>query len=167
MNGTWTDNSVNTTITSQQRTWNTPGDGKFDQSDLPSSVELQVGRVDMYDLPAFGTTEVQLMRNYLNKAHNFKVKGWVPNPRAVLVDNLQWLGNPVAASGWRASAMVGQISPEPAAPVLNFRNYINGQSYLWTAHYGGGLIAVDGGVSTYNGTDGGVTTQELAGQHQK
>ncbi|MCB9165276.1 MAG: T9SS type A sorting domain-containing protein [Flavobacteriales bacterium] len=162
VNGTWTDNTVNTTITSQQRTWNTPGDGKFDQSDLPSSVELQVGRVDMYDLPAFGTSEVQLMRNYLNKAHNYKVKGWVPNPRAVLVDNLQWLGNPVAASGWRASALVGQISPEPAAPVLNFRNYINGQSYLWTAHYGGGLIAVDNGVSTYNGTDGGVTTQELA-----
>ncbi|HNR53609.1 MAG TPA: hypothetical protein PKJ19_00460, partial [Flavobacteriales bacterium] len=162
VNGTWTDNTVNTTITSQQRTWNTPGDGKFDQSDLPSNVELQVGRVDMYDLPAFGTSEVQLMRNYLNKAHNYKVKGWVPNPRAVLVDNLQWLGNPVAASGWRASALVGQISPEPAAPVLNFKNYINGQSYLWTAHYGGGLIAVDNGVSTYNGTDGGVTTQELA-----
>ena len=162
MDGSWTDNSVNTTATSQQRTWNTPGDGKFDQSDLPSSVELQVGRVDMYDLPAFGTTEVQLMRNYLNKAHSYKVKGWVPNARAVLVDNLQWLGNPVAGSGWRASAMVGQLSPVPTAPVLSFKNYINGQSYLWTAHYGGGLIAVDGGVSTYNGTDGGVTTQELA-----
>ncbi|MCC6541666.1 MAG: hypothetical protein IT225_05560, partial [Flavobacteriales bacterium] len=162
MDGSWTDNSVNTTATSQQRTWNTPGDGKFDQSDLPSSVELQVGRVDMYDLPTFGTTEVQLMRNYLNKAHSYKVKGWVPNARAVLVDNLQWLGNPVAGSGWRASAMVGQLSPVPTAPVLSFKNYINGQSYLWTAHYGGGLIAVDGGVSTYNGTDGGVTTQELA-----
>ncbi len=117
MDGAWTDNSVNNTMTTQQRTWNIPGDGKFDQSDLPSSVELQVGRVDMYDLPAFGSTEVQLMRNYLTKAHNYKVKGWVPNQRAVLVDNLQWVGNPIAASGWRASALVGQISPEPAAPV--------------------------------------------------
>lgn len=162
MDGVWTDNSVNNTMTTQQRTWNTPGDGKFDQSDLPSNVELQVGRVDMYDLPAFGSTEVQLMRNYLNKAHNYKVKGWVPNQRAVLVDNLQWVGNPIAASGWRASALVGQISPEPAAPVLSFNNYINGQSYLWTAHYGGGLIAQEGGVTTYNGTSGGSTTQELA-----
>ncbi|MBL7954185.1 MAG: T9SS type A sorting domain-containing protein [Flavobacteriales bacterium] len=162
MDGVWTDNSVNNTMTTQQRTWNTPGDGKFDQSDLPSSVELQVGRVDMYDMPAFGTTEVQLLRNYLNKAHNYKVKGWTPEQRAVLVDNLQWLGNPVAGSGWRASALVGQISPVPPAPVLSFKNYINGQSYLWTAHYGGGLIATDGGVTTYNGTDGGITTQELA-----
>lgn len=162
VNGTWTDNTVNTTITTTQRTWNTPGDGKFDQSDLPSSVELQVGRVDMYDMPAFGTTEVQLLRNYLTKAHNFKVKGWAPLNRAVLVDNLQWLGNPVAGSGWRAAQLVGQASPVPTAPVLNFRNYINAQSYLWTAHYGGGLIALDGSVTTYNGTDGGVTTQELA-----
>lgn len=162
MDGVWTDNSVNNTMTTQQRTWNTPGDGKFDQSDLPSSVELQVGRVDMYDMPAFGTTEVQLLRNYLNKAHNYKVKGWSPEQRAVLVDNLQWLGNPVAGSGWRASALVGQISPVPPAPVLSFKNYINGQSYLWTAHYGGGLIATDAGITTYNGTDGGITTQELA-----
>ncbi len=162
MNGTWTDNSVNNTMTTQQRTWNIPGDGKFDQSDLPSNVELQVGRVDMYDMPAFGSTEVQLMRNYLNKAHNYKVKGWVPEQRAVLVDNLQWVGNPIAASGWRASALVGQISPEPAAPVLSFNNYINGQSYLWSAHYGGGLIAQENGVTTYNGTSGGTTTQELA-----
>jgi len=162
VNGTWTDNTVNNTNTTQQRTWNTPGDGKFDQSDLPSSVELQVGRVDMYDMPAFGQTEVQLMRNYLTKAHNYKVKGWVPQTRAVLVDNLQWLGNPVAASGWRAAALVGQVSPVPPAPVLSFKNYINGQSYLWSAHYGGGLIAYDNGVTTYNGTDGGITTQELA-----
>ncbi|MBX2971943.1 MAG: hypothetical protein KF797_02470 [Flavobacteriales bacterium] len=162
MDGVWTDNSVNTTSTTQQRTWNTPGDGKFDQSDLPSNVELQVGRVDMYDMPAFGSTEVQLMRNYLNKAHNYKMKGWVPTQRALMIDNLQWVGNPIAASGWRASALVGQISPEPAAPVLSFTNYINGQSYLWTSHYGGGLIAQDGDVTTYNGTSGGATTQELA-----
>lgn len=162
MDGIWTDNSVNTTATSQQRTWNTPGDGKYDQSDLPSNVELQVGRVDMSDMPAFGTTEVQLMKNYLQKAHNYKVKGWVPTQRALMIDNLQWVGNPIAASGWRASALVGQISPVPTAPVMDFASYVNGQSYLWTAHYGGGLVATDGGVTTYNGTSGGATTQDLA-----
>lgn len=162
MDGAWTDNSVSVSVSSQQRTWNTPGDGKFDQSDFPSAIELQVGRVDMYDMPAFSSTEVELMRSYLNRAHNYKVKAWAPTSRALLVDKLEWLGNPVGASGWRASAMVGLSSPVPAAPVLDFRDYANGQSYLWTAHYGGGQITVDNGVSTYNGTDGGVTTQQLA-----
>ncbi|MBL7953112.1 MAG: T9SS type A sorting domain-containing protein [Flavobacteriales bacterium] len=162
VNGTWTDNSVNVTVASQQRTWNVPGDGKFDQSDFPSAIELQVGRVDMYDMPAFSSSEVELMRSYLNRAHNYKVKNWAPTSRALLVDKLEWLGNPVGASGWRASAMVGLNSPVPTAPVLDFRDYVNGQSYLWTAHYGGGQILVDNGVNTYNGTDGGVTTQQLA-----
>ena len=162
VNGTWTDNSVNVTVASQQRTWNVPGDGKFDQSDFPSAVELQVGRVDMYDMPAFGTSEVELMRSYLNRSHNYKVKQWAPTTRALVIDKLEWLGNPVGGSGWRASAMTGLSNPVPAAPVLDFRDYVNGQSYLWTAHYGGGQQALDGSVVTYNGTDGGTTTQQLA-----
>lgn len=45
---------------------------------------------------------------------------------------------------------------------MNFVDYANGQSYLWTYHCGGGLQALDGSVVTYNGTDGGATTQQLA-----
>ncbi len=162
MDGTWTDNSVNVTVSSHQRTWNTPGDGKFDQSDFPSSLELQVGRVDMYDMPAFGTTEVQLMRNYLNKAHGYKTKSWEANPRGIVIDNLQWLGNPVAASGMRMAPLTGNSDLFVNPAFGSFGSYVNGQSFLWTYHCGGGLQAVDNGVVTYNGTDGGTTTQELA-----
>ncbi len=162
VNGTWTDNSVNSTVSTHLPARNVPGDGKFDQSDFPSPLELQVGRVDLYDLPAFGTSEVQLMRNYLNKAHSYKVKGWTPTARALVVDKLEWVGNPIAASGYRASALTGPASPVPAAPVLNFSDYINNQSFLWSAHYGGGQQSLDGGVVTYSGTDGGTSTQQLA-----
>lgn len=162
MNGTWTDNSVNATNSAYLPARNIPGDGKFDQSDFPSPLELQVGRVDLYDMPAFGTTEVQLIRTYLNKAHNYKIKGWAPTVRALLIDKLEWTGSPLAGSGWRTASLAGSASPSPAAPVLDFFNYANGQSYLWTFHCGGGLQALDGSVVTYNGTSGGATTQQLA-----
>src|ERR1035437_117819 len=44
MNGAWTDSSVTVTSASDPRNRNVPGDGKFDQTDLPSDLELQVGR---------------------------------------------------------------------------------------------------------------------------
>ncbi|TXI77428.1 MAG: fibronectin type III domain-containing protein, partial [Flavobacteriales bacterium] len=162
MDGTWTDNSVNVTVSSHQRNWNVPGDGKFDQNDFPSALELQVGRVDLYDMPAFGISEVELMRNYLNKAHAYKMKSWQPTARGIIIDNLQWLGNPVAGSGFRVAPLTGNADLFINPALGSFGSYVNNQSYLWTYHCGGGLQAVDNGVVTYNGTDGGATTQQLA-----
>ena len=161
IDGVWTDNTVNVQL-HNQKIWNVPGDGKFDQSNFPSSVELQVGRVDLYDMPVFSSDHAQLMRNYLNKAHAYKIGAWTPNVRSVLVDNLQWLGNPVAGSGFRLAPMVGLANPQPPAPLLNLSQYINNQSYLWTAHYGGGQQSVYDGVTTYSGVDGGCTSVQLA-----
>ena len=53
MDGNWTDNSVYKTDAEFSWNDNVPGDGKFDQSTIPSAVELEVGRVDFYDLPTF------------------------------------------------------------------------------------------------------------------
>lgn len=55
--------------------YNVPGDGKFDQTFIPSTIELEVGRVDLSDLPAFlPKTERDLLRQYLDKNHNFRHK---------------------------------------------------------------------------------------------
>src|SRR5207248_1934476 len=67
VDGTWTDNAVNSTTASPPRTQNIPGDGKFDQSIVPSNLELQVGRVDFNNMPSFSTSEQQLLKNYLDK----------------------------------------------------------------------------------------------------
>lgn len=161
IDGVWTDNTVNVQL-HNQKIWNVPGDGKFDQSDFPSAIELQVGRVDLYDMPVFSSDHVQLMRNYLNKAHAYKVGAWTPIARGIVIDNLQWLGNPVAASGFRVAPMIGLNNPQPPAPLLNLSQYINNQSYLWTAHYGGGQQSIYDGVVTYSGVDGGCTSVQLA-----
>src|SRR2546423_3517174 len=75
MDGKWTDSTVNTLLASDPRNRNVPGDGKFDQSEMPSPIELEVGRVDLANLPGRtswngpGTfpSEVELLRQYLNK----------------------------------------------------------------------------------------------------
>ena len=58
------------------------GDGKFDQGYFPSALELAVGRVDFVLEPAFNggqpagvpaKNETDLLRQYLNKDHRFRV----------------------------------------------------------------------------------------------
>ncbi|MBK8498112.1 MAG: thrombospondin type 3 repeat-containing protein [Flavobacteriales bacterium] len=164
LNGTWTDNSVNNNGSARPANRNTPGDGKFDQSNFPNDVELQVGRVDLSDLPAFATNATELTRAYLNRAHDYKIKGWSPQVRGLMFDNLQWVSNPLAASGWRAMApLVGPSNITNANQ--NGTDYyllVNSQSYLWTYSSGGGLQATDAGILTYNGADGVGTTQSFA-----
>src|SRR5205814_612394 len=81
MDGNWTDSSVNYTQSANSdpadraRLTNRPGDGKFDQTQIPSSLELEVGRVDLANMPgddywgidAVIPSETELLRRYLVK----------------------------------------------------------------------------------------------------
>ncbi|MBL8011623.1 MAG: thrombospondin type 3 repeat-containing protein, partial [Flavobacteriales bacterium] len=164
VNGSWTDNSVNIVTSQRVENRNIPGDGKFDQSDLPNAAELQVGRVDLYDLPAFSQTETDLLRAYLNKAHDFKVKGFTPQVRGIVFDNFQYTGYPFAAGGIRSIApLVGTANVTfPNQNGSPFYTLVNNQSYLWTYSCGGGLQQTVNGVLTYNGANNVATTQNLA-----
>src|SRR5205085_5115579 len=53
MDGNWTDNSTSSGGASKPWNSNSPGDGKFDQSAMPSPVELAVGRVDFYNMTCY------------------------------------------------------------------------------------------------------------------
>ncbi|MFA5104311.1 MAG: putative Ig domain-containing protein, partial [Candidatus Margulisiibacteriota bacterium] len=88
IDGVWTDSSVNMStggyyITSaSDYRYNIPGDGKFDQTSIPSNLELTYGRVDFYDMPGilyYGgpstfISEEEFMRRYLNKDHYYRHK---------------------------------------------------------------------------------------------
>lgn len=163
VNGTWTDNTVNSTG-GYPKNQNVPGDGKFDQSDLPSAIELRVGRVDMNNMPAFTLSEVELTRAYLNKLHNYKVKAWAPQVRGMMFDNLQWVSNPLAASGWRSMApLTGHTTiSAPYQYGTPFKTLIDGQSHLWTYSSGGGLQGSVNNTLTFNGADNVGTTEDYA-----
>ncbi|HEY1046703.1 MAG TPA: T9SS type A sorting domain-containing protein [Bacteroidia bacterium] len=147
MDGNWTD--VNTMITniSRNENKNVPGDGKFDQHFIPDNIDIQIGRVDMRNLPSQGMSEIALIRQYLDKLHNYK-SGNVKVPvRAFISDNFGYLGGEMPMrSGWNnASAVVG------ANNIASSGNYFDSaiaNSYLWSNYMGGGSYSTCGGVGS-------------------
>jgi len=101
LDGVWTDTSVTSTGAFLEVNHNVPGDGKFDQTGIPTGkVELQVGRVDFHIMTYFGD-ELELLRDYLKKNHEYKQAIFKPIPKAIIDDNLnQALAAPSAAA-WR------------------------------------------------------------------
>jgi hypothetical protein len=154
MDGTWTDNTVNSTGATDPRNRNVPGDGKFDQSDYPNALELQVGRIDFYNMGtpwyAFPMSETQLTANYLSKAHDYKVRQFVPQRRGIVFDNFQYLSDPLAGGGYRnVAALVGASNLSDIYPYAQpFYTYVDNQSYLWTYASGGGTWVSADNVGT-------------------
>ena len=75
--------------------------GKYDNSVLPSDLELQVGRVDFYNLPLFAESEEELLKKYLNKNIAFRTKQFVPERRALLENNFGSFAEGFGQSGLR------------------------------------------------------------------
>ncbi|MEZ4757019.1 MAG: hypothetical protein R2817_09340 [Flavobacteriales bacterium] len=165
LDGTWTDATVNVPVTAYGHNRNIPGDGRFDQSDLPSAVELMVGRVDLSDLPTLPFTESQLMWYYFNKAGRWKRKELTVPATALLFDDLQWTGYPLAQSGHMSlTACVGpgQVQ-EVTSSVGPFVDQFGSQPGLWTFKCSTGAQSTGtNGQVTFVGTQSGVRTAQLA-----
>ncbi len=157
MDGVWTDVSVNSTSAASSRHHNIPGDGKFDQSLVPGDIELEVGRVDFYNLPAFPLSEQQLLKNYLDKDHEYRKKIVVPVKQAVIDDNFGYFGGEAfAASAYKNfSPLVGTSS----VAVADYLTSMNGTSYQWSYGCGGGSYTSAGGI----GNTATLTTTNLQG----
>ncbi|MEZ5329268.1 MAG: hypothetical protein R3F19_29820 [Verrucomicrobiales bacterium] len=106
MNEVWTDSTVNATAATHYESRNVPGDGKFDQTHLPSDVELEVGRVDLSELNAFAPlTEIDLLRRYLDRDHHWRHGEIEMTQRAFLDVNILtgYREEPFSASSRRAA----------------------------------------------------------------
>jgi hypothetical protein len=146
MNGVWTDSSTSDTNASDTRNWNVPGDGKFDQTTLPSDVELQVGRVDFANLPTFPQSETALLRQYLNKDHNFRHKVFAAQRRGLIDDNFGLsAGTPFAMNGWGNFAAFFGASNIFTGGWLST---LGAQSYLWGYGCGPGTYTSASGVAS-------------------
>ncbi len=135
LNGHWTDEVANITTAFFERNHNVPGDGKFDQDSIPSTVELAVGRVDFFDMSAFALNEMELTRAYLDKEHSFRNGQIEVEPRGLIDDNFGNAFAAPAASAWRSfSTMFG---PENIDELDYFSTMID-ESYLWSYGCGSG-----------------------------
>jgi hypothetical protein len=83
----WTDSTVNDSTSDYVADHNTVGDGKFDQDNIPTTPELRIGRVDLRNLPAFPISEVELLRQYLNRNHQWRHRQFTVRDRALMGTN--------------------------------------------------------------------------------
>jgi PKD repeat protein len=144
VNGVWTDVSVTSTTASPARTQNIPGDGKFDQSLIPTDIELQTGRVDFANLPAFAATEQTLLKNYLDKDHDYRKKVFTVTKQALVDDNFGFFGGEAfAASGFKNFApLVGKSNIQQ----VDYFTSMATTGYQWSYGCGGGTYTSASGV---------------------
>ena len=147
LNGIWTDLSVTSTTLSPARTQNVPGDGKFDQSFLPSPMELQVGRVDLWGMTSFTLTETQLLKNYLDKDHAYRKKTLVVSDLAIVDDNFGYMSGEVfAASGYKNFGPF--VTPTNVSAASYFTALAGPVIYKWSYGCGPGSYNSAGGIGT-------------------
>ncbi|HVZ41180.1 MAG TPA: T9SS type A sorting domain-containing protein [Candidatus Kapabacteria bacterium] len=145
---TWTDTQVNDAGAGRAENRNVPGDGKFDQSDMPSTVKLAVGRVDFYNMPAFTATEAELLNRYLAKDDAFRTGATPVKMGGVVDDNFGATGYPeaFASAGWRTIPLFGG---ENTTTDGDFFTTLGGDTtYLWAYGCGGGTYTSAGGIGS-------------------
>ena len=116
--GTWTDIRTKSISPSDPRNQNLFGDGRFDQSTLPGAMTLQLGRVDLSSLPSSELSEIELLRQYLNKNHSYRHGLGKFLDQGILYDGFgSYGGEALAASGWRNFApLFGLFSTREVGP---------------------------------------------------
>lgn len=147
MDGAWTDSIVDTNNSGNIYTPNDPNDGRWDQSTIPSSAELQVGRIDLHTMSGFPLSEIELTRQYLVKNHNYRYKIINPARRALLNTHLDNSIPQTSAVAWRSFAPMFGNSHIAAINTNGcsgngtchvFIDSLQARSYLWTYMAGGG-----------------------------
>jgi hypothetical protein len=132
MSGTWTDNINYGNNTTNNHPWwiNVPGDGKYDQSTIPGRMDLEVGRVDFFNMTAFqpyGLYEVDLLRRYLNRDHDFRNGNFTVANRGADMN-----------SGQQDYCQKQFFGPSNPTRVSDYFGTFTNNSYLWLTKGGGG-----------------------------
>lgn len=173
----WTDETVNDVTAGDPRNRNVPGDGKFDQDAITSPMDLEVGRVDLYDMPSFLLSDTLLMKQYLDRDHAFRTGQLVVPTRGLINDNfglIREAGTDIenvggktdtfqyvlpldydapATDGWRNfPPLVGRTnifnSKIVDSGASNWFSYLDTAKYLWAYGCGGGWFQGSSGVGT-------------------
>lgn len=146
IDGNYTDNITTVNNTSRIVNANVPKDGKYDQSQFATDVEIPVGRIDFFDMPAFKESETELLRRYFAKNAAFRTGQWTVRVGAIIDDNFGTYGEVFAASAWRS---FGGFAGDTAVNAGDFFTDLGGPT-TWLFGYGcgAGSDASAGGVGT-------------------
>jgi len=156
------------------------GDWSSSPSYLPANVTLMVGRVDMFNMPGVGApspwpSEVELLRQYLNKDHNWRQK-IITAQRRALVGDLRGGENGLAtaASGYRAfEPLVGPGNTlqsgvtNDTPPEERWISMLTNGSYLCAFACGAGQPTAVSGMGLSDGTFYDVRSIDVVAQDAK
>ncbi|MBS3914860.1 MAG: T9SS type A sorting domain-containing protein, partial [Bacteroidetes bacterium] len=144
--GIWTDNLINYTSSGLARNNNIPGDGKFDQCAPPNDISLQIGRVDLYNMPFYAGNDTLAMKNYLDRAHQWKQDQIAYVERGLVDDNFTSLD--LSATGY--SILSSCVSIDSVFSNRDYFTYQNKENYLWSYGCGAGSFTNCSGIGGYN-----------------
>jgi Secretion system C-terminal sorting domain len=140
----WTDAVVTNTLASYTANWNVPGDNKFDQTYIPSTAVLQIGRIDVNNMPSFNMSEAYLMNSYLTRDHAYKMDSLGIRHRALINDNFGYFsGEAFAANGWRNFP---PLVSRDSMYVIPFIASLADSSFQWAYGCGGGSFTSASGI---------------------
>lgn len=150
LDGIWTDQSVSVMSVDNAENDNLPGDGKFDQSALPSPTELEIGRIDFWALPAFqNRTEDDLLRQYFRKNHQFRHRQFTAPRQGLIRDNFSDLdGDAPAVDAWRHYGTFFGPNTTREVGLGGFFPTLANEGFLWAYGCGGGANDKADGVGS-------------------
>lgn len=137
----WSDSYVNNVTASREANKNVPGDGKFDQSEIGAlaNVNLQVGRVDFYNMPAFaeetGDPELTLLKRYLDKNHAYRSGEMEISDQGLIDDNFKGMIEAFGSSGWRN---IGTFLENDKVTESDWFGTLKEEKRFWAYGCGGG-----------------------------
>ncbi len=145
LQGCWTDSKISSRGEVPARTANVPGDGKFDQSQIPGKITLAVGRVDFHDLPAFRRDAGALLAQYLDRNHAWRQGRLQVPARGVVYNGFPGMSEGFAANGWQnLDTLLGKQAVRAGA-----WQKAQTQAMLWLYGCGGGsFTSMSGGGNT-------------------
>ncbi|MBR9859535.1 fibronectin type III domain-containing protein [bacterium] len=150
VDGSYTDIQVRYTNSTDDRLSNEKNDDKTDQSFLSSDADIQIGRIDFTDLPAFSQSLISLYQNYFEKLHEFKTGEFVPRNIGIVDDNFLSFSEGFSQNGYRNFApIVGSDSVFDADIITTTTN-------------SSALFSFTAGAGTYTSINGFATTASLA-----
>ncbi len=136
VDGEWKDEKTHKTF-KRGNQGNVPGDGKYDNNSIqPNSLELEVGRVDLADMPAFKLSEVELLRRYLKKNHRFRHGQVMALAKGLIDDNFGAFSG--EAFGWGAWSNFATFFAADQIDDLDWFSTLPRMTYLWAYGCGGG-----------------------------
>lgn len=122
----WTDDSEFNNNALRTENHNLPFDGKYDQTTFVGTIVAAIGRIDFFGLTDFKQTEIQLLKNYFHKNHQFKL-GLFPSSRNALIDDGFGVVSP---ESYASTAWMNFYALSDTIVEAKFFDKLNGSYYL-------------------------------------